>query len=91
MPTLIIKGKITKGYEHWLSEYDGLAEHRETNYGIKTVFRGQDLNESDTIHVVMFTPSMEALQGHMEADAEIIARAGGDPNPESATISMCSD
>ena len=32
MPTLIIKGKITKVYEHWLSEYDGLEEHRENNY-----------------------------------------------------------
>ncbi|MBC8552781.1 MAG: hypothetical protein ISR74_06930 [Candidatus Thioglobus sp.] len=68
-----------------------LEEHRENNYGIKTVYRGQDLNESDTIHVVMFTPTMEALQSHMEADADVIARAGGDPNPEAATISMCSD
>ena len=41
MPTLVIKGKITKGYDHWLAEYDGLEKHREENYGIKTIYRGK--------------------------------------------------
>jgi len=91
MPTLVIKGKITKGYDHWLAEYDGLEKHREENYGIKTIYRGQNLKETDTIHIVMFTPTMEALQKHMETDAEIISKAGGDPNPEASTIAVCSD
>tara|TARA_B110000914_G_C15099286_1_gene280914 strand:- start:70 stop:279 length:210 start_codon:yes stop_codon:yes gene_type:complete len=60
-------------------------------YGITTVFRGQDLNEPDTIHAVMHTPSMEALQSHMENDADIIAQAGGDPNPEANSVSVASD
>ena len=91
MPTLVIKGKITKGYDHWLAEYDGLEKYREENYGIKTIYRGQNLKETETIHIVMFTPTMEALQKHMENDAEIISKAGGDPNPEASTIAVCSD
>jgi hypothetical protein len=39
----------------------------------------------------MFTPTMEALQKHMETDAEIISKAGGDPNPEASAIAVCSD
>jgi hypothetical protein len=39
----------------------------------------------------MSTPTMEALQNHMEADSDIIAKASGDPDPAAATISICSD
>ena len=37
MPTLVIKGKITKGYEHWVNVYDQAEELRDTKYGIKTI------------------------------------------------------
>ena len=40
MPTLVIKGKITKGYEHWVNVYDHAEELRATKYGIKTIYRG---------------------------------------------------
>ena len=49
---------------------------------------GQDV---DTIHVVMFAPSMEVLQSHMEDNAELIAEAGGDPDPDASTMSISSD
>ena len=91
MPTLIIKGKITKGYDHWLAAFDGSEDQRNTKYGIKTIYRGQDLNEPDTIHVVMQTPTMEAVKKHMENDAELISEAGGDPSPEANSMSMASD
>ena len=39
MPTLILKQKITKGYEHWLAAFDG-AEELRSGYGIKTIYRG---------------------------------------------------
>ena len=91
MPTLIIKGKITKGYDHWLQTYDGAEELRNSKYGIKTLYRGHDLEDPDTIHVVMNTPSMEALQAHMEAEAELIEAAGGDPDPAATQITVCSD
>ena len=91
MPTLIIKGKITKGYDHWLAAYDGSEDLRNDKYGINTIYRGQDLNEPDTIHVVMHTPTMEAIQTHMENDAELISEAGGDPSPGANSMSMASD
>tara|TARA_B100000941_G_C28093497_1_gene344719 strand:- start:265 stop:381 length:117 start_codon:yes stop_codon:yes gene_type:complete len=38
MPTLLIKGKITKGNEYWVTEYDLAEELRDSKYGIKTIY-----------------------------------------------------
>ena len=91
MPTLVIKGKITKGYDHWVKVYDEAEDLRNSKYGIKTVYRGHELEDPSTIHVVMFTPNMDVLQQHMENEADLIADAGGDPSPEANHITMCSD
>ena len=91
MPTLVIKGKITKGYDHWLEAFDGAEELRNANYGIKCLYRGHEVNDPDTIHVVLYTPSMETIQQHMENDSELIVEAGGDPSPEANEIVICSD
>ena len=91
MPTLVIKGKITKGYDHWVKVYDGAEDLRNSKYGIKTVYRGHELEDPNTIHVVMHTPNMDVLQQHMENEADLIADAGGDPSPEANQITMCSD
>ena len=40
MPTLVIKGKITKGNEYWVKEYDQAKELRDSKYGIKTIYWG---------------------------------------------------
>ena len=40
---------------------------------------------------VLHTPSMEALQEHMQNEAEKIAEAGGDPSPDSNVICVCTD
>ena len=89
--TLVIKGKITKGYDHWVKVYDEAEDLRNSKYGIKTVYRGHELEDPNTIHVVMFTPNMDVLQQHMENEADLIADAGGDPSPEANHITMCSD
>ena len=91
MPTLVIKGKITKGYDHWVKVYDEAEDLRNSKYGIKTVYRGHELEDPNTIHVVMFTPNMDVLQQHMKNEANLIADAGGDPSPEANHITMCSD
>ena len=91
MQTLVIKGKITKGYDHWVKVYDNAEDLRNSKYGIKTVYRGHELEDPNTIHVVMFTPNMDVLQQHMENEADLIADAGGDPSPEANHITMCSD
>ena len=90
MPTLILKQKITKGYEHWLAAFDG-AEELRSGYGIKTIYRGQDAADADTIHVVMYTPTMEVIEEHMKNEADLIAAAGGDPDPNSMTMCIASD
>ena len=91
MPTLVIKGKITKGYENWLEASDGSENMRNSKYGIKCLQRGYQMDDPDTIHVALYTPSMEIIQQHMENEAELIAQAGGDPNPEANEMVICSD
>ena len=87
---LFLKQKITKGYEHWLAAFDD-AEELRSGYGIKTIYRGQDAADADTIHVVMYTPSMEVIEEHMKNEADLIAAAGGDTDPNSMTMSIASD
>ena len=91
MPTLVIKGKITKGYDHWLDAFDGSEEMRNSRDGIKCLYRDHEIDDPDTIHVVLFTPSIETIQQHMQNDAELIAQAGGDPTPEANEMVICSD
>ena len=91
MPTLILKQKITKGYDHWLAAFDGAEDLRNDKYGIKTIYRGQDVNDKDTIHVVMYTPNMDVIQEHMENEADLIASAGGDTDPDTMSMSIASD
>ena len=91
MPTLVIKGKITRGDDHWLKVFDESEEMRNSKYGIKCLYRGHEIDDPDTIHVVMFTPSMETIQQHMENDADLITEAGGDPSPEANEMVICSD
>tara|TARA_A100001011_G_scaffold344875_1_gene380188 strand:+ start:36 stop:152 length:117 start_codon:yes stop_codon:yes gene_type:complete len=38
MPTLVIKGKIIKGNEYLVKEYDQAEELRNSKYGIKTIY-----------------------------------------------------
>ena len=87
-----LKGKVTE-IEGQLSSlvYDEAEDLRNSKYGIKTVYRGHELEDPNTIHVVMFTPNMDVLQQHMENEADLIADAGGDPSPEANHITMCSD
>ena len=47
MPTLVIKGKITKGYGHWVNVYDQAEELRDTKYGI-TINRWRFTSKSES-------------------------------------------
>ena len=42
MPTLIIKTKITKGYEHWSKADDSAEELRVSQYGIRPCIEGMN-------------------------------------------------
>ena len=65
MPILVIKGKITKGYGHWVKVHDDAEELRIQN---------MELEDPTTIHIVIYTPSMEALQKHMENDLNYLRK-----------------
>ena len=91
MPSLVIKGKIIKEYSHWGKVCDKAEDLKNSKYGIKTIYRGHEMEDESTIHVVMNTPSMEVLQEHMESEAKLIASAGGSKNPEDNIITLCSD
>ena len=74
MPTLVIKGKITEGYDHQLKVFDESELMRNSKYGIKCLYRRHEIDDPDTIHVVMFTPSMETIQEHMKNDADLLQK-----------------
>ena len=90
-PTLVIKGKITKGYDHWLEAFDGEEKLRNSNYGIKYIYRGHEIDDPVTIHVVVYTPSMAAITEYMENDRGAIDTVGGDPNPAANEMVICLD
>ena len=50
MPTLVIKGKIMKDYSHWVKIYDEAEELRNSKYGIRTIYRGHEMEDESTIH-----------------------------------------
>ena len=54
-------------------------------------YKGYDAYDRDTLNVVMYTPSMEVIQQHMENKAEVIASAGGESDPERMSMSIASD
>ena len=52
------------------------------------MYRGNEVSDPDTIHVVMYTPSMEVIKEHRKNEAERIAAAGGDNDPETMSMSI---
>ena len=68
MPTLILKQKITKGYEHWLAAFDG-AEELRSGYGIKTIYRGQDAADADTCLLYTSPSPRDGLLSRMPSSA----------------------
>ena len=52
MPTIIMNAKLEKPYDEWVKAFD---EHQSlrTAVGIKDMYRGHELGDPLTIHVVM--------------------------------------
>lgn len=53
---------------------------RNSKCGIKYIYRGHEIDDLDTIRVVMYTPSMETVIEQTANERELIDKAGGDPN-----------
>lgn len=88
MPTLIMRAKLEKSWEHWVAAYDAHKTARE-EVGMKDIYRGHSADDTTTIHVVAWTPSMQVLEEFMQANANVIKDAGH--IPESTKITVCSD
>ena len=58
MPTLVIKGKITKEYSHWVKVFDEVGDLRESKYGIKTIYRGHELFDLQFVDYQIFVIHM---------------------------------
>ena len=88
MPTIIMNAKLEKTYDDWVKAFD---EHQSlrTAVGIKDMYRGHELSDPNTIHVVMSVPSMEIMDAFMKEHAEFIKNAGH--NLESTQVTVCTD
>ena len=88
MPTIIMNAKLEKTYDDWVKAFD---EHQSlrTAVGIKDMYRGHELSDPNTIHVVMSVPSMEIMDTFMKDNAEFIKNAGH--NLESTQVTVCTD
>jgi len=60
MPTVIMKAKLEKSYEHWVKAFDGHKPVREAA-GIKDIYRGHLIDDATTVQVIMHTPSMKVM------------------------------
>jgi hypothetical protein len=88
MPVVIMRAKLEKSYEHWVSAFDGNNDAREAA-GFKVLYRGHELNDPTTIHVVQYTPSVELIGKFMKENADVIKEAGH--IPESTEVTICTD
>ena len=88
MPTIIMNAKLEKPYDDWVKAFD---EHQSVRaaVGIKDMYRGHELSDPNTIHVVMSVPSMEIMDAFMKENAEFIKNAGH--NLESTQVTVCTD
>jgi len=88
MPTIIMNAKLEKPYNAWVKAFD---EHQSLRsaVGIKDMYRGHELSDPHTIHVVMSVPSMKIMDDFMKENAEFIKNAGH--NLESTQVTVCTD
>ena len=88
MPTVIMKAKLEKPYEHQVKAFDDHKSVREAT-GFKDLYRGHLMDDANTIQAVIYTPSMETLDQFMKDEAEVISEAGH--IAESTEITVCTD
>ena len=88
MPTIIMNAKLEKPYGDWVKAFDEHQSQR-TAVGIKDIYRGHELSDHNTIHVIMSVPSMEIMDAFMKEHTEFIKNAGH--NLESTQVTVCID
>ena len=75
---------------HWKKMFDQHSNAREAA-GIKTIYVGNEIENTNKVHIVMETPSADTMQKFMQdpENARVIEKSGH--KQETTVMSVCSD
>ena len=75
---------------HWKKMFDQHANAREAA-GIKTIYVGNEIENTNKVHIVMETPAADTMQKFMQdpENAKVIEQSGH--KQETTVMSICSD
>ena len=75
---------------HWKKMFDQHSNAREAA-GIKTIYVGNEIENTNKVHIVMETPAADTMQKFMQdpENAKVIEQSGH--KQETTVLSFCSD
>ena len=75
---------------HWKKMFDQHSNAREAA-GIKTIYVGNEIENTKKVHIVMETPTADTMQKFMQdpENARVIEKSGH--KQETTVMSVCSD
>ena len=75
---------------HWKKMFDQHSNAREAA-GIKTIYVGNEIENTNKVHIVMETPTADTMQKFMQdpENARVIEKSGH--KQETTVMSICSD
>ena len=75
---------------HWKKMFDQHSNVREAA-GIKTIYVGNEIENTNKVHIVMETPTADTMQKFMQdpENARVIEKSGH--KQETTVMSVCSD
>ena len=75
---------------HWKKMFDQHSNAREAA-GIKTIYVGNEIENTNKVHIVMETPAADTMQKFMQdpENAKVIEQSGH--KQETTVVSICSD
>jgi uncharacterized protein (DUF1330 family) len=75
---------------HWKKMFDQHSNARESA-GIKTIYVGNEIENTNKVHIVMETPAADTMQKFMQdpENAKVIEQSGH--KQETTVMSVCSD
>ena len=75
---------------HWKKMFDQHSNAREAA-GIKTIYVGNEIENTNKVHIVMETPAEDTMQKFMQdpENAKVIEQSGH--KQETTVMSICSD
>ena len=75
---------------HWKKMFDQHSNAREAA-GIKTIYVGNEIENTNKVHIIMETPAADTMQKFMQdpENARVIEQSGH--KQETTVMSICSD